>query len=58
MLNENVLEKQKIREKEKLYDVTRTFEKNLYKRTKGRKEKYAMMNTIVYDLNDYTYLIV
>jgi hypothetical protein len=65
MLNENILKKQKIREKEKMYDVIvpqqqeeRTFEKNLYERTKGRKEKYAMINTIVYDLNDLTHLIV
>ena len=36
----------------------RKLEKNLYQRTKRRKEKYEMINAIVYELNDRTYLIV
>ena len=64
-MNENILEKQKIRGKEKNYDVIvtqqqeqRKLEKNLYQRTKRRKEKYEMINATVYELNDLTYLIV
>ena len=63
-MNENILEKQKIRGKEKNYDVIvpqqqeqRKLEKNLYQRTKRRKEKYEMINATVYELNDLTYLI-
>jgi len=62
--NENILEKQKIRE-ERNHDVIvpyqqeqRIFEKNLYERRKERKEKYEMTHALVYDLNDLTYLIV
>ena len=65
MVNENILEKQKIRGKEKNYDVIvpqqqeqRKPEKNLYQRTKRRKEKYEMINATVYKLNDLTYLII
>ena len=65
IVNENILEKQKIRGKEKNYDVIlpqqqeqRKLEKNLYQRTKRRKEKYEMINATVYELNDLTYLIV
>ena len=64
-MNENILEKQKIRGKERNYDVIvprqqeqRKLEKNLYQRTKRRKEKYEMINATVYELNDLTYLIV
>ena len=65
IVNENILEKQKIRGKEKNYDVIvpkqqeqRKLEKNLYQRTKRRKEKYEIINATVYELNDLTYLIV
>ena len=65
IVNENILEKQKVRGKEKNYDVIvlqqqeqRKFKKNLYQRTKRRKEKYEMINPTVYELNDLTYLIV
>ena len=65
IVNENILEKQKIRGKEKNYDVIvppqqeqRKLEKNLYQRTKRRKEKYEMINATVYEPNDLTYLIV
>ena len=64
-MNENILEKQKIRGREKNYGVIvpqqqeqRKLEKNLYQRTKRRKEKYEMINATVYELNDLTYLIV
>ena len=64
-MNENILEKQKITGKEKNYDVIvpqqqeqRQLEKNLYSRTKRRKEKYEMINATVYELSDLTYLIV
>ena len=64
-MNENILEKQKVRGKEKNDDVIvpqqqeqRKLEKNLYQRTKRRKEKYEMINATVYELNDLTYLIV
>ena len=65
IVNENILEKQKVRGKEKNDDVIvpqqqeqRKLEKNLYQRTKRRKEKYEMINATVYELNDLTYLIV
>ena len=65
IVNENILEKQKIRGKEKNYDVIvpqqqeqRKLEKNLYQRTKRRKEKYETINATVYELNDLTHLIV
>ena len=65
IVNENILEKQKIGGKEKNYDVIvpqkqeqRILEKNLYQRTERRKEKYEMINATVYELNDLTYLIV
>ena len=65
IVNENILEKQKIRGKEKNYDLIvpqqqeqRKLEKNLYQRTKRRKEKHEMINATVYELNDLTYLIV
>ena len=64
-MDENILEKQKIRGKEKNDDVIvpqqqeqRKLEKNLYQRTKRRKEKYEMINATVYELNDLTYSIV
>ena len=57
--------KQKIRGKEKNDDVIvpqqqeqRKLEKNLYQRTKRRKEQYEMINATVYELNGLTYLIV
>ena len=60
-----IFSKHKIRGKEKNYDVIvpqqqeqRELEKNLYQRTKRRKEKYEMINATVYELNDLTYLIV
>ncbi len=63
--NENILEKQKIREEGRNYNVTvpqqqeqKIFEKNLYERRKERKENYEMTHAVVYDLNDLTYLIV
>ena len=53
--------KTKGQRKEKNYDVIvpqqqeqRKFEKNLYQRTKRRKEKYEMINATVYELNDLT----
>ena len=65
IVNENILETQKTRGKEKNYDVIvphqheqRKLEKNLYQRMKRRKEKYEMINATVYELNDLTYLIV
>ena len=65
IVNENILEKQKIRGKEKHDDIIvhqqqeqRKLEKNLYQRTKRRKEKYEMINATVCELNDLTYLIV
>ena len=65
VVNENILEKQRIRGKEENYDVIvsqqqkqRKLEKNLYQRTKRIKEKYEMINATVYELNDLTYLIV
>ena len=64
IVNENILEKQKIRRKEKNYDIIvpqqqeQKLEKNLYQRTKRRKEKYEMINATVYKLNDFTCLIV
>ncbi len=63
--NENVLENQKINGEEKNYDVTvpqaaRT--KDIWKEfiweKETKKEKYEMINVIVYDLNDLTYLVV
>ena len=63
IVNENILEKQKIRRKEKNYDdiipqqqEPRKLEKNLYWRTKRRKENYEMINATVYELNDLRYL--
>ena len=64
IVNENILEKQKIRGKDKNYDdivpqqqEQRKLEKNLYQRTKSRKEKHEKINATVYELNDLTYLI-
>ena len=59
IVNENIFEK------EKNYDVIvpqqqeqKKLEKNLYQRTKRRKEKYEMINATVYELNDLTCLMV
>ena len=48
MLNENILEKQKIRERENVcrHCTSAARGENI------RKEKYAMINTIVYDLTN------
>jgi hypothetical protein len=42
----------------RIYMRERKKEKNLYERTKERKEKYEMTHAVVYELNDLTYLIV
>ena len=64
IVNENILEKQKIRGNEKNDDVIvpqqqeqRKLEKNLCHRTKRRK-KYEMINATIYELNHLTYFIV
>ena len=59
-----IFSKNKRSQEKKNYDVIvpqqqeqRKFEKNSYQRTKGRKEKYEMINATVYELNDLTYVI-